>query len=267
MKLQKIAKILLIPMLATISLIGTNVEVKATGDKEEIVRNFYEAIINKDVESILNYSDDSRYVSADERKISLEILINNPNELIEKYEILDDENPNDENFKVREYYFNGEIIENNIKTNDEKVILSMSEQQMVKQIEAGNQIPMKKEEEDKINKLINERNKATMGYWNTTLGSRGVVMSKLVSFSNKSGATVQYRQNSSVASPRVQYYLYNIRFTTFDTLLQFTASGNNSTVKNVWTSLDKNKSYSNTRVEVANQNTTKVDVAGNLYIS
>lgn len=266
MKLHKIAKILLIPMIASVTLVGNNVTVKAQGNKEEIVQDFYESIINKDIDSILKYSEDLRFTSIEERKITLEILGANPNEDIVKYEILDDGNPNDENFLVKEYYRNGEIIENNIKTNEDKVVLSTSEEQTSKVLKEGKQIPLSDKQNEEYNSLIEKRNRADMGYWNTTLSKSGSTMSKLQNFTNKSGATIQYKQTAS-SSPSVKYHLYNIKLTTVETLLLFTQSGNNSTVKNRSTSLDKNKRYGSTRVEVVNTGTPSVKVSGNLYIS
>ncbi|MGL4762801.1 MAG: hypothetical protein ACRCWG_15365 [Sarcina sp.] len=267
MGLKSIAKMLILPMIASISLIGNVVEVEAAESKEKVVQNFYEGIINKDIESIIEYSEDTRYLSEEERYISLEILTNNPNESIVEYEILDDGNANDDNFLVREHYLNGEIVENNIKVDGKKVVLSISEQQTAKRVKEGEQIPMTIEQQEKIDNLIEKRNRADMGYWNQTLSKDGSTMTRLVSFSNKSGATVEYRQNSSSSSTRVKYHLYNIRVTQYETLLMSTPSGNNTSAKQLYTSLNKSTTYSNTRVEVINKTDRSVTTSGNLYIS
>ena len=114
MNLKNLAKLLIIPMFTGIIVTSNTKDVDAkTKEYQDVVVSYYDGLINKDINKIFENSIDSRFDSREEYKNLIIDLINDndPDVIIEKYEILDDGNPYDNKFKVREYYVNGNIVD------------------------------------------------------------------------------------------------------------------------------------------------------------
>lgn len=81
------------------------------------LEKYYNGVVNKNIEAIVNNSIDLRYDNKEDYKNLLNTLFTDSDDdvMINKYEILNDKNPYDNRFVVRQYFNNGDIVDLKIK--------------------------------------------------------------------------------------------------------------------------------------------------------
>lgn len=271
MKFKKISKLLLIPVLATVT-VGTNANLAEAKTKnyEETMRKYFNGLVERDVNSVIDNSIDSRHENIKEYREFIEGLMENAEDdvMISDYKILEDENPNDEKFTVRNYYENGNIADLNLKvdTKTNKVLVGADFEDMgqyIKKIDNGIRVTGELEENETGN------NRAIAQRWGGELDSRGTRTTGVFSTSGTSVAInyTQYYMSGKDQVASLQYELVKKGATGNTTLNTVIRTGDNKTAKQFYfTRTSSGTRFTDVFVRISNKYSNKVKIAGESYI-
>lgn len=217
MKIKKLSKILMLPIISTM-IIGVNsIKVDAQEKNYQIIMEKYlNALVSQDIDDIVDNSIDSRFESKEEYKNMMKDLFDEGEDdvIITKYKVLEDENPNDENFIIRTHYLNGEITDINLKvdTLHNKVLTGMDLEDVSNTVKKGTdkyQIIISETPLDNIKESFSDT-RAMAGSWNKSLNQNGTTSTSIFS-SGGSSVAINYRQEYVSGNTQSVTILYELR--------------------------------------------------------
>lgn len=160
---------------------------------EDVSNEYLNAIINKDINSILKLSKEESIISEDDSRKEVIEALNNPNMTLKDFEILSIEKQNNDTYNVncKLYYNNDKITEEilTVKSNSTETFILLKDDVSIKTIEKGENIP-----------VITPRVQLTS--WYVTLSASD---GDVIKYSNSFSANVDYVHLNLKQSGSLEY--------------------------------------------------------------
>lgn len=271
MNLKKIAKLLIVPIFCSTFILGNKVESKASTNDKDILINYFNSIINEDINGIIINSKDARFNNEEEYRDTLKILLQDQDLKMEKYEIIEDESEIDNKFTVRTYYMNGEITDINLVVENEKVLTGMELKDVSTNVKERD-IPIEINISEENNTEESKNSKAIVARWGGTLGSSFTNRFLTTNYITTTGGNlaINFRQEYVSGSTRAMSVAYelqksNIIGTTTLASVRRTDETGGGNSKQFYLSVGTNVAISNCWITITNKEKNTIKIAGEAY--